>query len=188
MIIRRGRIKDASAIAEVHIKTWQTSYAGLLPDSFIINLSNAKYQEHHWRQVLTSSIESHYVYVAEDLYAGVVGFCSGGSMRGHADVYDGEVYTLYLLDSFQGMGIGKSLFLELVGRLHREGKKRLLIWVLADNPTRFFYESLGGKAVFTRDGRVGGKVIHEIGYGWLNTYKLIKRYTVNKTNIQNLDK
>jgi hypothetical protein len=44
MIIRSARVEDAAAIAEVHVETWRTTYAGMLPDNFLLNLSEEKYE------------------------------------------------------------------------------------------------------------------------------------------------
>jgi GNAT superfamily N-acetyltransferase len=175
MIIRRAQVEDAAAIAEVHVKTWRAAYAGMLPDKFLLNLSADKHESRWWRHVLAGTNIRHYVYVADDEDAGVVGFCSGGAMRGETAEFDSEVYALYLLDSFQGKGIGKSLFLALVAHHQKLGDKSLLVWVLDQNPARFFYESLGGKLVITRHGQVGGKKIRELGYGWDNIGQLIER-------------
>ena len=56
---------------------------------------------------------------------------------------------------------------ELVGdRLMRRGLPSALVWVLRDNPSRFFYERLGGKAVATRPISVGGIDVDAVAYGW----------------------
>ncbi|MBK17211.1 MAG: GCN5 family acetyltransferase [Rhodospirillaceae bacterium] len=166
MIIRRARIEDASAIAQVHVETWRSAYAGMLADEFLLNLSAKNHEARWWRHVLTGQTNSHCVYVADDVDAGVVGFCSGGRKRGNQTDCDAEIYALYVLDDFQGIGIGKSLFLELAKHLGNDGNESLLVWVLSQNPARFFYGSMGGKIIASRDGRVGGKRIHEFGYGW----------------------
>jgi hypothetical protein len=41
-----------------------------------------------------------------------------------------------------------------------------LIWVLALNPSRFFYEVMGGKRVSEREEKLWGTVLNEIGYAW----------------------
>ena len=41
-----------------------------------------------------------------------------------------------------------------------------LIWVLALNPSRFFYEVMGGKRVGEREEKLWGTVLTEISYGW----------------------
>ncbi len=49
----------------------------------------------------------------------------------------------------------------------------MIAWVLADNPSRRFYEKLGGDRVQTRDIIVGGKQFKEYGYGWKNLDSLV---------------
>ena len=48
---------------------------------------------------------------------------------------------------------------------------RPLVWVLADNPARFFYEGLGGRLVAERTELFWGADVRERAYGWsdLNT-------------------
>jgi hypothetical protein len=41
-----------------------------------------------------------------------------------------------------------------------------LVWVLAGNPSRFFYEALGGAVAGRREENFAGTVLQEIGYGW----------------------
>jgi hypothetical protein len=40
------------------------------------------------------------------------------------------------------------------------------LWVLADNPSRFFYQAMGGKQISERDERLWGTTVHEVAYGW----------------------
>jgi hypothetical protein len=42
----------------------------------------------------------------------------------------------------------------------------MLIWVLAENPYRKFYEALGGKVVRQQGKEIGGKLLAQVGYGW----------------------
>jgi hypothetical protein len=37
---------------------------------------------------------------------------------------------------------------------------------LGNNPSRFFYESLGGRIVAERDHAMWGRTMREVGYGW----------------------
>ena len=41
-----------------------------------------------------------------------------------------------------------------------------IIWVLAANPSRFFYEAMGGKRVGEREEKMWGTKLREIAYGW----------------------
>jgi ribosomal protein S18 acetylase RimI-like enzyme len=65
----------------------------------------------------------------------------------------------------QGRGIGRLLFEEVVRRLRAEGFDSMMLWVLAGNPARRFYERMGGKPVRTQTITIG-RELTEIGYGW----------------------
>jgi len=171
--IRRARIEDAAAIAHVHVESWRSTYAGMLPEDMLVKLSSAAREARWWRRVLGRFRRRHFVYVAEHADAGVVGFISGGPSRDGNLRKDGEVYALYLLDEYQGEGTGRALFIKLAARLKREYGPSLLVWVLASNPSRFFYEAMGGRRVATRDERVGEVSVTETAYGWVDTGELV---------------
>ena len=96
----------------------------------------------------------------------VVGFAGGGPARRAATGHAGEVYTLYVEDDFHGLGIGRALFSALAAGLARDLGPSLVVWVLAGNPARFFYEALGGRPAGRRLGTLGGQAIEELAYGW----------------------
>jgi GNAT superfamily N-acetyltransferase len=165
-IVRRARIEDAAAIARVHVDSWRSTYAGMLPEKMLLRLSSAAHEQRWWRHVLGRFRGRHYVYVVEDPKDGVVGFASGGRTRGRGLDYGGEIYALYLLDEYHGQGLGRALFRRLATRLMRECGSTLLVWVLSTNPSRFFYEAMGGARAGTRVDRMGGAEVAEIAYGW----------------------
>ena len=107
------------------------------------------------------------VYVAED-DSRVVGFVICGQDRDNDPTYKGEVIGLYVLQGLQRRGIGKQLMLSAVKDLLSRGFHSMIVWVLAENPSRGFYERLGGEHVQTRDITVGGEHFREYGYGWKN--------------------
>jgi ribosomal protein S18 acetylase RimI-like enzyme len=108
------------------------------------------------------------VYVAEDDAGNIIGFASGGPERSGDPVYSGQVYAIYLLESWQGQGIGRQLTITLVRQLIQRGFTSLLIWVMADNPSRRFYEALGGQQVRERRDMTGGVEVRDVAYGWLD--------------------
>jgi len=171
--IRRARIDDAAAIAHVHVETWRSTYAGMLPEDMLVRLSSAAHEARWWRRVLGRFRRRHFVYVAEHADDGVVGFISGGPSRDRNLREDGEVYALYLLDEYHGRGIGRALFIKLAARLKRECGPSLLVWVLSSNPSRFFYEAMGGRRIATRDERMGDVAVTETAYGWVDTGELV---------------
>lgn len=173
--VREARPADAAAIARVHVETWRTTYAGILPDAYLAGLSAAE-REQVWRRVLVSDpdgepgTEGHaprppVILVAEDPEEGVVGFAAAGPPR-QTPGFDAEVYAIYVLQPHQGRGAGLQLTREAVARLVAEGMRSLVVWVLADNPACGFYEALGGRLVGTRMTEIGGTAYLTNAYGW----------------------
>ena len=107
-----------------------------------------------------------YTYVAEDEQGRIVGFIAGGLNRDASKEYIGELYAIYILKEAQGHGVGKKLTRALVERLIQEHYYSMLVWVLADNPSRRFYEALGGQYVSTKQIEIGGVMLDEVSYGW----------------------
>lgn len=171
--IRRARADDAAAIARVHVDSWRSTYAGMLPEDMLVKLSSAEHETRWWRHVLGRFRRRHYVYVAVDAQEGVVGFISGGPSRDKELGQDSEIYALYLLDEFHGSGVGRDLFLRLANRLYRECGPGLAVWVLSVNPSRFFYEAMGGQRIATRCERMGGAEVQETAYGWADMTELV---------------
>src|SRR3954451_15997798 len=113
--IRRARAADAEAIGAVHVATWRTAYAGVLPDGYLADLSPLRHAL-GYEQAITDRRHGHAVFVAvasgpdapADRAAieggAVVGFVSGGRAR-RDWLAQGEVETLYLLDDYRDRGI-----------------------------------------------------------------------------------
>lgn len=51
-------------------------------------------------------------------------------------------------------------------RLLDAGHAAMLVWALAGNPARGFYEALGGQLVATKTVALGGVGLEEVAYGW----------------------
>ena len=73
--IRRARRSDAAAIGRVHVETWQSSYAGLLPDALLVAMSDVR-QSAWWSRALADPDQARDIFVADDEERGVVGFDS----------------------------------------------------------------------------------------------------------------
>jgi hypothetical protein len=51
-------------------------------------------------------------------------------------------------------------------RLLRLRQESALVWVLRANPSRFFYERLGGRPCGERPIPIGGVTVEAVAYGW----------------------
>ncbi|HEY3313846.1 MAG TPA: GNAT family N-acetyltransferase [Bacillota bacterium] len=61
---------------------------------------------------------------------------------------------------------GRRLVAAVVGELTAGGFRSMLVWVLADNPFRRFYESLGGTYLRSQKMEIGGARLNEVAYAW----------------------
>ncbi|HYT27958.1 MAG TPA: GNAT family N-acetyltransferase [Ktedonobacteraceae bacterium] len=104
--IREARIEDAPGIAKVHVDSWRTTYAGIVPPQHLANLSYDR-REQIWKDILKNNAS--YIYVAVTDSGQIIGFVSGGPERQRDPVYKGELYAIYLLQEYQGKGIGRRL-------------------------------------------------------------------------------
>jgi GNAT superfamily N-acetyltransferase len=172
MTIMPARIEHAASIAAVHIECLRETYAGIVPADFLASLSQEKRSEMWHRTLSTDSGE--FVFVAIDEHNNIVGFASGGKERSGDGQFDGELYALYLLRSYHGKGIGRSLFLSVVDGLLARGLGSMLIWCLADNPFRAFYVRQGGSKVREKSIEIAGTTLLEEGYGWKPLSNLVE--------------
>jgi ribosomal protein S18 acetylase RimI-like enzyme len=172
--IRRANANDAEAIAKVHIDTWRSTYRGILPNEFLSGLSYDRARR-KWETTLLNPNSQEAAYVAEDEIGNIVGFVICGPDRDNDPVYMGELYGIYVLQKMQRQGIGRQLMLAAVEDLRSRGFSSLLVWVLADNSSRRFYESLGGEHVQTRGITMGGKSLKELGCGWKNLDSILAK-------------
>ena len=164
MGIREATPKDAGSIACVHVDSWRSTYAGLIPQDYLDQLDVKKRAE-RWEQILSDTKPQEANSVAEE--AGrIIGFSSVGPSRNPELPYQGELYALYLDDSHQKKGIGKALFTEAIEQLRGRDMKSMLVWVLKDNPTCGFYEKMGGRRVGQKSELIGGEEVMEVAYAW----------------------
>jgi GNAT superfamily N-acetyltransferase len=151
----------------VRINTWRSAYRGIMSDAILQGLS-AEEDVLRWEQRLaTPPSEDWFAFVDVDKAGQVMGFCCGGRERdSDAQEDSGEVYALYVLPEQQRRGVGRALLEAAARRLRANRFERLLIWVLAENPARRFYEKMGGVAVRRREIDIRGELYSEVGYVW----------------------
>jgi GNAT superfamily N-acetyltransferase len=163
--LRPAEPGDARAIARIHVETWRSTYPGMVPDRALIDMT-VDGKARSWRAALDRANPTGAVLLAERAGEGAVGFASAGHNRHPSLPFAGEVETLYVLPDWQNQGIGRGLLDGCFAALRGRGFASAMVWVLADNPARFFYERMGGKRAGERDETLWGATLHEIAYGW----------------------
>lgn len=175
---REAHSGDAAAIGRVHVAAWRETYAGLLPDSLLADLS-AEARSAMWRAVLDDPA----VFLGTSVFVAacgeeIVGFGSCGRQRdeGLAQAgFDGEFGAIYVLRSRQRAGTGNRLMGLMARRLLVQGLSGAALWVLRENaPARAFYERLHGAVVGERQDEEAGVVLTEVAYGWRELSALVR--------------
>jgi uncharacterized cupin superfamily protein/GNAT superfamily N-acetyltransferase len=163
--IEAATLRDAPAVARVHVDCWRSTYAGLMPEA---RLQALRYEDREamWRESLRTPKPRWHLWVAKDESGEVVGFSCGGPRRGDGDPLAGEIYAIYLRAAWQRQGIGRELFADSIEQLVRHGFTRASLWVLAANPARFFYEAMGGVEMGKGVETIEGVSLDRLDYGW----------------------
>jgi GNAT superfamily N-acetyltransferase len=161
--VRRAELADAGAIGAVHVAAWRSTYPGILPDAYLARLSPTRLAL-QYRAAIGSGAT---VIVATAGGAGprIVGFTTAGPARTKG-LGDGEVETLYVLDDFREQGVGRRMLRAAAAQLAAHGCGSAFVWVLRDNPSRWFYRHLGGTAAAEGQTRFAGVALNQVAYTW----------------------
>ena len=195
--IRQAVDSDARGIAQVHIDSWRSTYAGIVPAEHLAGLDYEE-REARWHRILADRRQN--AFVAEDQDSRIIGFASGGPERSAspsesstascsddpqidsggpepntAPEYSAELYAIYIDEPRQRQGVGGRLVAALCSWFLSRGWHSMLTWVLAANPSRDFYEVLGGEEVRVETIAIGGTELVEIAYGWSDIAPLTAR-------------
>ena len=172
--IRLATPADALEIARVRVNSWRTTYLGIVADQTLADLSVERGAE-SWRQQLIALQPGRTTFVAVQGES-IIGFAAGGPERSGDTQYKGEIYALYLLQAFQRQGIGRKLVDVSVQSLLANGLSSMLIWVLHDNPSRKFYEALGGLYLREQAIDINDQSLMEVAYGWKDISVLVEKH------------
>lgn len=163
MIIRKASKYDLAGIAKVHVDTWHDTYKGIISDDYLSSITYQNIGE-HLKSLYQD--EGKACLIAQEQSGKIVGFATYGTERISQTGITGELYAIYILKEYQRKGFGKHLIKAVVRELIKKGFTSLRVWVLADNPSKYFYEKLGGKQTEKKKIKVGEQMIDEISYGW----------------------
>ncbi|SES97849.1 L-amino acid N-acyltransferase YncA [Salinibacillus kushneri] len=169
--VRKAVLSDASFIAKVHVDSWRSTYRNLVREEDLAQEASYEHRKVFWETILKKHFHNQILYVAENDDNQVVGFVSGGEERSKKFDYDGEIYAIYLLEEYQGLGIGKTLLNAFMEEAQRLGYQSILVWVLTLNPSSHFYQYLGAQPIEAEEITIGEGTYEETAYGWPNINK-----------------
>ncbi|MFI1994749.1 GNAT family N-acetyltransferase [Actinoplanes sp. NPDC020271] len=148
MIIRSATMDDAQALAVVHVRTWQETYRGEVPQDYLDHLDPSQRRD-GWLRWLGSDNPPAGTLVLEHEADGVVGFVNVCPSR-DPDTDPrlvGEIKAIYVLPEYWGHGAGRLLMKAGLQRLQEAGYREIVLWALETNGrARRFYEAGGWRA------------------------------------------
>jgi len=160
---REANVADCPGVANVHVRAWRESFAEIVPQAFLDNMSVEKRALAFAKRF---SDESYRMYVAEVPDSGIVGFVDFGTPRESISAYETELYAIYILPEFQRRGVGRRLFDLGVEALVRDGKGSMYLLALEVSPYKSFYERMGGQVVGRKRKEIEGVVFEVEVHGW----------------------
>jgi ribosomal protein S18 acetylase RimI-like enzyme len=152
------------SIAEIHVRSWQAAYRGVLSDDLLDSLSVSE-REASWRALLGDT-EHHWLnLVAEDDGGVLAGFCAvtTPSRDAKEDELLAEVGALYVDPDRWREGAGAAMLIAALERLKERTWRDVVLWVLPENRRALaFYARFGftiEEGVEKREERSGRPVI-----------------------------
>jgi len=149
MLLRAAEPSDALAVAQVHVRSWQGAYRGLMPDDYLDGL---RPQDRAQTYTFGSppSPKQPVTWVALDGGA-ILGFATVTARPGDGPAGCGRLDALYVDPTRWGTGVGRALMADARTRLAAAGCAEAVLWVLVGNDrAQRFYRADGWQADGTR--------------------------------------
>ena len=168
IVIRPAVTQDAERIAWVQTRTWQSAYADIFPADRLAQLDEGmEALAERWASHLREPVYLPAFFAAENEDGEVVGFAAGGKHEIEDYPYESELQLIYILPDYQRLGIGRKLMTACMQTFVNLHFNNMLLWVLKDNqPSRQFYETLGGHLIGETDYMRWEFTYRLVGYGW----------------------
>jgi SAM-dependent methyltransferase/GNAT superfamily N-acetyltransferase len=149
--LRYAEVSDAAAVADYHVRCWQTSYRGLIDDA-LIDAMTVEETTQRWTNFFSTDSTSggahHVVAVVDDRPVGHLTVApsreASGSHSVERNQRAGEVLVLYVDPDHQSTGVGSLLLTTGVRMLRQQGFQHGVLWTVAGNdPAIGFYQRHG---------------------------------------------
>jgi len=145
--IRPAVPEDASAISELHTRSFQAAYAHL-PETRRSLETGDERRVAYWEQLLERDDESTLLAIVDDRLIGFIRI--GPSPDDDSDETPGHIFSVHVDPNLTGSGVGSQLVEAAMYAMSRSHQTATL-WALSENePAHRFYERLG----WCKDGAV----------------------------------
>lgn len=160
--IRRAEPGDAAAIADVHARSWQGAYGGIIPFRALTAMIGRRGPA-WWNNAIRRAASVLVVEIGGE----VVGYATLGRNRARELPQQGEIYELYIKPEYQGVGLGSRLFAAARDKLAAHGLPGLVVWALEDNiNATHFYARAGGRDVAEGVEVFDARALRKVAFVW----------------------
>src|ERR1700733_12606208 len=166
MAIRAAGLADAVAIAQLHTRSWQTAYRGILSDDFLRGPLPENRRALWQARLAEFERADRFVLVDEQ----------EGTLRGFAcafleadPVWGCLLDNLHVVPDLKGQGLGRQMMTAVAQRvLLSNPRGRLHLWAYEQNlAARRFYERLGGiNTLCHAEPALDGTEVNAVRYCW----------------------
>jgi GNAT superfamily N-acetyltransferase len=144
LIIRPARVQDIRQMARVHVRCWQETYRGLMPDAVLDDPGFPAARERMWTCALTSERYRQNCVAVAERDDELVGIAMSGPPEDVTAAWMRQLYVLYVCASDHGTGAGRALLEAVIA-----SAEPAALWVADPNPrAQAFYR----KHDFAADG------------------------------------
>jgi ribosomal protein S18 acetylase RimI-like enzyme len=160
--IRKAELRDAAAIADVHQDAWRGAYSGIIPHRTLARMINRRGPD-WWANAIRRAATVLVIEIGGKL----AGYATIGKNRARELSQQGEIYELYLLPEYQGIGLGSRLFSAAKAKLAESGLRGLVVWALEENAGALsFYEGAGGRDIAEGVEVFEQKALKKVAFVW----------------------
>lgn len=160
--VRRATREDSIDIAAIHDSSWVNAYSGMIPHKSLHRMIQRRGPA-WWSDAIARKT----VILVLELKDKIIGYATLGRNRVKTLPFDGEIYEIYLLPEYQGVGLGTHLFIAARSELARRGLQGTIVWSLKDNdPALRFYGNAGGQEIAHGSETFDGKDLKKIAFSW----------------------
>ncbi|PXW97944.1 L-amino acid N-acyltransferase YncA [Sphaerotilus hippei] len=160
--VRPATLRDAKAIAEIHVAASRAALQGILPDDHLNSLSVEKRQA-FWREAIDLCEPQVWVASANGQILGFVGYDRSRDER--TPPTTGELWAIYAAPAHWSTGVGLALWDAARDGLIEEGCTKATLWLPLRNERALRFHELAGFKREMKSARttvVGGTKIEEI--------------------------
>lgn len=162
--IRPLKQEDLPDLADIHVRIWQETYAGQMPQDFLDRLDPAQRLK-GWQEGFSKNKDNpEYGTFLARVMGKAAGFLSFGPARDQNAEMTHEIYAINILKEYWGQGIGWVMFCLAIDDFKKHGIDKTYLWVLTSNQNAIdAYLRWGGKLEkdVVKEIEIGGAALKE---------------------------